>query len=173
MPLRALRLYKINNKYGYKDKDTGETIILPLYENGKEFPIIIDNRNYLAVKKNGKWGLINEDNDVVVDFNYDEIGRPKLNNVLPEFVLCFRQQGDGYFKMGIISDKLQVTIPPVLDYFPENITAYGKNTRLYYIRKGDKWGIVKSDGTVAMEPEYDKEEVEAWVVNQSKNLDRD
>ena len=78
MFIRSLRLYEKENRYGYADKDTGEIVIAPFYENGKEYPILIDNRNYFAVKYQGKWGLINTDNEVVIDFRYEDIGKPKL-----------------------------------------------------------------------------------------------
>lgn len=170
MFIRVLRLYEKEHRYGYKDKDTGEIVIAPLYENGKEYPIVIDNRNYLAVKYHGKWGLVNANNEVVVDFRYEDIGRPKLEKGSPKFVLCFQQQGDGYFKTGIISTKLKVTVTPILDRFPENITVLGVNTCWYYINKGEKWGSVKSDGTVVMKMEHTKEEVTNQTTKQCKDL---
>ncbi len=170
MFIRGLRLYEKEHRYGYKDKDTDEIVIAPLYENGKEYPIVIDNRNYLAVKYHGKWGLVNANNEVVVDFRYEDIGRPKLEKGSPKFVLCFQQQGEGYFKIGIISTKLKVTVTPILDRFPENITVLGENTCWYYIRKGEKWGAIKTDGTVVMELEYTKEEVNNQITKQCENL---
>ncbi len=170
MFIRTLKLYEKEHRYGYKDKDTGEIVIDPDYENGKEYPIVIENRNYLAVKFHGKWGLINSDNEVVIDFRYEDIGRVKLERGSPEFVLCFQRQGEGYFKIGIISTKLKVTVPPVLDRFPENITVLGVNTCWYYINKGDKWGSVKSDGTVVMKIEHTKEEVINQTTKQCGNL---
>ena len=170
MFIRTLKLYEKEHRYGYKDKDTGEIVIDPDYENGKEYPIVIETKNYLAVKYHGKWGLINTDNEVVIDFRYEDIGRAKLEKGSPEFVLCFQQQGEGYFKIGIISTKLKVTVPPLLDRFPENITVLGENTCCYYINKGGKWGSVKSDGTVVMKIEHTKEEVLNQTTKQYRNL---
>ncbi len=170
MFIRTLKLYEKEHRYGYKDKDTGEIVIEPHYENGKEYPIIIENKNYFAVKSHGKWGLINMDNEVVIDFLYENIGRVKLEKGSPEFVMCFQQQGEVYFKIGIISTKLKVTVPPVLDRFPENITVLGVNTCWYYINKGDKRGSVKSDGTVVMKIEHTKEEVINQTTKQCGNL---
>jgi len=170
MFVRVLRLYEKEHRYGYKDKDTGEIVIAPLYENGKEYPIVIDNRNYLAVKYHGKWGLVNANNEVVVDFRYEDIGRPKLEKGSPEFVLCFQQKGEGHFKVGIISTKLNITVNPLLDWFPENITVLGENTCWYYIQRGEKWGAVKSDGTVDVELKYAKEEVLNQITKKCENL---
>jgi hypothetical protein len=59
---------------------------------------------------------------------------------------------------------------PILDYFPENITVLGENTCWYYICKGEKWGAIKTDGTVVMELEYTKEEVNNQITKQCENL---
>lgn len=168
--IRGLMLFEEEHRYGYKDKDTGEIVVGPVYENGKEYSIVIENENYFAVKKQGKWGLINSENEVVIDFRYDDIGRPRLEKGSPEFVQCFQQKGDGYFKIGIISSDLKVTVPSILDRFPENITVLDENTCWYYINKGEKWGSVKSDGTVVMEMEYTKEEVLNQTTKQCKDL---
>lgn len=170
MFIRTLKLYEEEGRYGFKDKDTGEIVISPVYENGKEYPIVIENENYLAVKKQGRWGLINCENDVVIDFRYEDIGRPRLEKGSPEFVQCFLKEGAGYFKIGIISTKLKVTVPPLLDKFPENITVHGENTCWYYINKGEKWGSVKSDGTVVMEMDYTKDEVFNQTTKQCSDL---
>ena len=170
MFIRPLRLYEKEHRYGYADKDTGEIVIAPFYENGKEYPILIDNRNYFAVKYQGKWGLINTENEVVVDFRYEDIGRPKLEKGSPGFVLCFQQQREGYFKIGIISSKLNITVNPLLDWFPENIIVLGENTCWYYIQQGEKWGAVKSDGTVDVELKYTKEEVLNQITKKCENL---
>lgn len=168
--IRPLRLYEKLHRYGYKYKDTEEIVIPPIYETGKEYPIIIDNRSYLAVKKQGKWGLINTDNKMVVEFRYDDIGRPRLRNGSPEFVLCLKKHNDNYYKIGIISSKLDVTIPTILDSFPENITVLGENTCWYFICRGEKWGAIKSDGTVIMELKYTKEEVRNQITKQCEIL---
>ena len=94
-----IKLYNKGNKYGYKDIDSGRTVIPPIYENGKIHPIIIGGRNYFVVKNQGKWGLVDEDNKIVIDFEFDDIGRPRLACGSPEFVMCFKNQGEGYFKM--------------------------------------------------------------------------
>ena len=48
---------------------TSEIIIAPQYEDAKGF-----NDGYAAVKKDGKWGYIDEEGNVVVDFKYDWAG---------------------------------------------------------------------------------------------------
>ena len=168
--ITVLILFEKGTGYGYKEKETGEVVISPIYENGKEYPIVIKKENYLAVKKHGKWGLINSGNEVVIDFYFDDIGRPRLEKGSPEFIQCFLQKGEGYFKIGIISTKLRITVAPILDRYPENITVLGENTCWYYINKGKKWGAVKSDGTLVMEMEYTKEEVHNRITDLCNKL---
>lgn len=65
-------LIKYNNKSGYARKSTGEIIVPCIYEidyNGWRFC-----EGLVPVKKNGKYGFINEDNDIVIPFVYDEAG---------------------------------------------------------------------------------------------------
>mgnify|MGYP003494239541 FL=1 len=62
-------LIGINNKYGFADKATGQIVIPPIYEidySGWSF-----NEGLIPVKKDGKYGYINEHNQIVIPFNYD------------------------------------------------------------------------------------------------------
>ena len=63
-------LIGINNKYGFADKATGQIVIPPIYEidySGWSF-----NEGLIPVKKDGKYGYINEHNQIVIPFNYDD-----------------------------------------------------------------------------------------------------
>ena len=63
-------LIGINNKYGFADKATGQIVIPPIYEidySGWSF-----NEGLIPVKKDGKYGYINEHNQIVISFNYDD-----------------------------------------------------------------------------------------------------
>ncbi len=63
-------LIEINNKKGFADKATGQIVIPPIYEidiRGWSF-----NEGLIPVKKDGKYGYINEHNQIVIPFNYDD-----------------------------------------------------------------------------------------------------
>lgn len=63
-------LIGINNKYGFANKATGQIVIPPIYEidySGWSF-----NEGLIPVKKDGKYGYINEHNQIVIPFNYDD-----------------------------------------------------------------------------------------------------
>ena len=63
-------LIRDNNKYGFARKSTGEIVVPCMYEIDSEGWTFRDG--LVPVKKNGKYGFINEDNDVIIPFNYDE-----------------------------------------------------------------------------------------------------
>lgn len=63
-------LIGINNKNGFADKATGQIVIPPIYEidySGWSF-----NEGLIPVKKDGKYGYINEHNQIVIPFSYDK-----------------------------------------------------------------------------------------------------
>lgn len=62
-------LIQINNKMGFANKATGQIAIPPIYEigySGWSF-----KEGLIPVKKDGKYGYINEHNQIVIPFNYD------------------------------------------------------------------------------------------------------
>ena len=63
-------LIGINNKKGFAEKATGKIVIPPIYEinySGWSF-----NEGLIPVKKDGRYGYINEHNQIVIPFNYDD-----------------------------------------------------------------------------------------------------
>ncbi|MDW8297340.1 MAG: WG repeat-containing protein, partial [Raineya sp.] len=66
--LMAERLVQ-NKKVGYQDLKEKKLVIPCEYEDGETYAV----GNNVAVKKNGKWGLINEQNQVIVPFEYEMI----------------------------------------------------------------------------------------------------
>jgi hypothetical protein len=169
--IQPLYLFEEKHLFGYKNASNGEIVIPPVYKNGKQYQVIIKNRNYFVVMNQDKWGLIDEHNVAVTEFVFNDIGRPKLEKGNPQFLMCFQQaQGSDYFKIGIISTELKIIIPPRLDWFPKNITVLGESTCWYYINQGDRWGALNSNGSVLMDTNYRKEEVTAQITAMCKDL---
>lgn len=66
-------LIQINGKSGFARKSTGEVVVPCIYET--PFGYQTEFREGLVpMKKNGKFGYINEENDIVIPFNYDWAG---------------------------------------------------------------------------------------------------
>ena len=120
-----------NGLYGYADRNFKE-IIPPQYEYGKAF----DN-GYCVVKKDGKWGVINKKNKVIIPFIYRDIinygkgiftihtdtsiniAKIRTNklNVYPEKLLNVIRKDGGFIissvngKSGVIDYDLNLIIP--------------------------------------------------------------
>lgn len=61
----------LNDKYGMARKETGEVVVPIIYEKiSWAF-----NEGVISVKKDGKWGCINDNNQVVIPFVYDYIDK--------------------------------------------------------------------------------------------------
>ncbi len=169
--IQPMYLFEEKHLVGYKNTSNGKIVIPPVYENGKTYPVIINDRNYFVVMKQEKWGLIDELNVAVTEFVFNDIGRPKLEKGHPQFLMCFQQaQGNDYFKIGIISTELKITITPRLDRFPKNINVLGESTCWYYINQRNRWGALNSNGSVLMDTNYRKEEVTAQITAMCKDL---
>lgn len=56
------------NKYGYKNKHTNEIVIPPMYDKAKDFV-----NGFGVIKYNKKYGVINENNEKVLDNRYSKI----------------------------------------------------------------------------------------------------
>lgn len=62
-------LIEINGKAGFADKATGQIVIPPIYETNLDWSF---NEGLIPVKKDGKFGFINEHNQIVIPFIYDD-----------------------------------------------------------------------------------------------------
>jgi len=76
--LAAQKLTAFKNEqglWGFKDQETGVVKITPKYDDARKFSgSAIGGFSYAAVKKNGKWGYINKEGKVILDFLYDKAG---------------------------------------------------------------------------------------------------
>ena len=66
MPTNTLYLYKNDGKYGYRNQDN-KVVVECQYDDAKEQNV----GGYCAVKKDGLWGVIKSDGNVLME--------PKLN----------------------------------------------------------------------------------------------
>jgi len=69
-------------KWGYKEEKTGVVKITPQYEEARGFVGLMDWYSYAAVRKNGKWGIIDKQEKVVLDFVHDKISDYTNSNTL-------------------------------------------------------------------------------------------
>lgn len=63
-------VFQINDKYGVANKSTGEVVIPCIYEI--DYAGWTFSEGVIPVKKDGKYGYINENNQIIIPFVYDE-----------------------------------------------------------------------------------------------------
>ncbi len=127
--------------FGYIDEE-GEVAISPTYEEGTDF------KNGVArVKRGGKFGLIDRDDNVVVDLIYDSVGQ----TVDPDTGMVPVSVADSYGYVDVDGDN---DVSPTFDYaapFSEGLAVIGV--------KGEdgqmKFGFINEEGKPEITPAYE------------------
>ena len=162
-----------NNKHGLMDTKTHKIIIPVKYDK----PICFFEGIAIA-KLNGKYGLIDENENIVLKFQYEEINATydddlyivKLNGkygmyhltkkiVLPikydyikgfPYLICIGLNN----KYGFLDYTLQEVIPFIYNYIDED---YDPNNKLLCVGQGNKLGFIDEiSGMVVIPIKYDK-----------------
>jgi hypothetical protein len=129
-----------DGKYGY----TNASLVLP-----KEFPYEYASTfrgGVAAVKKGGKWALINTSEETITGFDFEEI-------VLDEFDTCmnggvaFCKQNGKYYMYNAEGKKISDTGFEAVYPFASNQPAA--------VCVGGKWGFVDNTGKMVIEPAYE------------------
>ncbi len=128
--------YKVEGKWGFIRHINGEVrIFAPIYDDIADARYIyfsLTKSKYLKVMKDSLWGLIDKDNNFVVDYLYDEILR----------------YNDNYFfvikngKWGTINNKGEEIINTEYDYLKYH------NKNLIYYEKDKRYGLLTFDNKV-------------------------
>lgn len=128
-----------DNKYGYIDTNFNE------YKFEYEYAGAFAN-NVAAVKKNGKWALINEKCDVITSFDYDEILMDS-NGYCATFNIIIARKGDKY----LFIDHQGNTIGT--NSF-DGAAIPASNDSYIAVKKGEKWGFANQEGNMVIDPQY-------------------
>ena len=129
---------KIDGVYGYIDMKAKE------YHFEYEYAGCFAN-DIAAVKKDGKWGIINISFEKVTDFKFDDI-------VMDEYGFCsengvFIAVEDGkYYIYDTNGEKLSDGYDEIRRFVSKEPAAF---------RKGDKWGFISKSGEVIMDATYE------------------
>lgn len=125
---------KEDAKYGYVSRSLRLEIAL-LYENAKDF-----SDGMAAVKKDGKWGYINEGGVTVIPFEFDSVAAADAMGADTAFSFenGFVSASKGG-KFGIINKKGETVVN-----FDFDVILNGKNGS-YIACKNGKWGILTLD----------------------------
>lgn len=98
----------------------------------------------MIAQKNGKWGMVNLKNQVVIDFSYDALNCYDLRKNL---LVAVR---DG--KKGIIDAKGR----PIIDFCYEDIQAAPLQDDVIVAKRNGKWGMLNGAGEIRIDFIYDQ-----------------
>lgn len=129
-----------NGVYSYYDefgrKNFGEYEMAGMFQNGKA-----------AVKKDGKWMLVDEKGDVVSD-KYEEIVIDFAGRYIIDGTIILSQKAGTY---KICDEKLEVKETIKCD----DIDIYTDDGIIAFCKEG-KWGFINQDNKVVIKPKFDK-----------------
>ncbi len=108
----------------------------------------------VAVKKDGKWGVLNAEGETVLDVAYDDIKLTDYGMCISNGVIFASK--DGYYQMYDSSGNQIGT-----EQF-EDVCMFA-SSQPAAVKQNGKWGFVKTDGTMFMEAQY--KEVKSFSFN--------
>jgi hypothetical protein len=131
-------IYKLRGKFGFLDS-TGAPRIPPAYDDYYAytygFPI--------AVKKNGKWSLVNEHLQVLLPFEFENAYKDIVMDYNGRRFSIYRNK-----KAGLYSFDMKEYLPCIYD------TLVGFKG-YYKVRLSGQWGIADTMGVMQVQPAYD------------------
>lgn len=128
-----------NNQYGYIDTDFNEKQFV--FEYAGAFA-----NNVAAVKKDGKWALVNNKLENITDYVYDDIVLDS-NGFCSTFSIIIACQGDKYF---FINHEGKTIGKQTF----EGASLPASNDSYIAVKIGDKWGFANQEGEVVIEAQY-------------------
>ncbi|TMM29851.1 WG repeat-containing protein [Polaribacter aestuariivivens] len=137
--IKKLWGFNIDNKFGYINSNF--EIIIPFeYEDG--YDRIYPEWNYLPTKLNGKWGIIDRTNHVVITHKYE--AAYKLGN--KDF---FQVKKNG--KLGIVDKNEKM----IADFIYDEIWQFFGNLGIAFVKLNGKWGSLNERGEIVIDIKYD------------------
>ena len=128
----------IDGKYGFVDENFEKYAFE--YEDATGF-----YNGVAAVKKNGKWALINKSFQAITSFEYDDVVRDEAN-VCARRGIIFMQKGEEFYMLDMQGKKI--------------VSETFEGAHLFYseyaaVKKDGKWGFIDSQGKKVIDFKYD------------------
>lgn len=152
---QGLAVVKKDNKYGYAD----ENYNIP-QECKWDFATNF-NSGVAAVKQGEKWGLIDTTQNLLTELKYDDIKIDEMNACISNGVI-FAKENNKYVMLNSEGNQIGDLTFEDADMF--------KGSNPAAIKIDGKWGFVFADGTLAVEPKYEKA-VKSYNLNLSPFYD--
>jgi hypothetical protein len=131
--------FEMNGVWGYRDLQ-GVVKITPQFQFARKF-----YWNMGAVVKNEKWGIIDTNNYILIDFKYEYL--QPIDSV--ELLFGFKDQYFGEFKLGVIRKDEFVKIPAIYSSITKHKHRYFVNTKKDSIIGQSELGDMRSVTTYA------------------------
>ena len=131
-----IRFVKQNSKWGITD-EKGKILIKCHYDEMSYFP---DDKEHIGFELNGKWGVVDIDDNIKFQFKYDRIF-PRKNF----FVAQYR----GAWGIESYDNKI------LLNYEYDKMSWYTVGDQASYVQKGEKYGVVNTEGRLIAKCEFD------------------
>ena len=132
----------MNGQYGYVNEKL-EPQCEFVYEKVSAF-----YNHVAAVKKDGKWTLIDDEFRLVTDFLYEDV-------VMDEFGYC--SMGERIFvKKDGLYQMINLEGDIITEVTFENAYPFMQKDQLAAVKKGSKWGFVNENGDLCIDYIYDE-----------------
>lgn len=166
-------LFQADGKWGFRDSETGETVIPAKYES-----IGLESEGLAPVKLNGKWGFIDKGDRMVIEPQYDYAlsfseGLAQVRNdgkcgfidrkgnlVIP---LAYDEVGDFHDglasvsikgKQGFIDRNNQTVIPARYDWDMWNSSQSYFSEGIAPVKINGKWGYIDKNDSIVIKPVF-------------------
>lgn len=121
--------------YGLLDMTTGEMMTDFIYEKTGTYGAV---NGIIALKKDGKWGYMNEDGVMITDFIYDAsetsvVGYEECYSPLNGYLIV--RQGE---KWGLLDTDGNIVLSPIFD----GLSQVNEDGQLW-VREDDQWGVMQ------------------------------
>ena len=122
----------VSGNYGYMDSKLNVPEQLP-YEEATAFA-----EGVAAVKKDGKWGIIDEKGQFILEPQFEGVLMTQFGTCVSGGVI-FALQSDGYIMLGTDGERLN-------DYVFEEVHAFGLSGQPAAVKRDGEWTFVKNTG---------------------------
>lgn len=124
---------------------SGKTIFETDYTSASIF-----NEGLCWIQKNDKWGVIDENNNIIIDFIYDNINSYEsyINNFKFIDGVSWVKQDNKY---GLIDNSNKILVP--FEY--DDISEFSEEG-VAWVQKADAWGLIDNKNNIILPFEYNK-----------------
>ena len=139
------------HKIGFIDSKA-RIVIEPVYDNIKGR--FLDRYDYICVKKDNKWGVVNSEGKICLKIKYDYILQGVVNYELEPwerdylFTACKEKQ------YAVFDNNTEFGEENTLVDFGTYDWISGFDSRLAIVRKGNKYGMIDDSGALVLPVEY-------------------